>query len=811
MKQNDGMTPQDHNDLRTLSELAGSLEPRPDFTTRLEAGLKMHHRTPPTPRKPPVILRYAGWAVALLALAFFLNWLIGSLAPERVPAAGPDSTTDAVAPAPTPTMQPDASVEGISQAWRGTDLSMRASLLPSGPSEAFVFQTQPDTPGTLESARALAARMGIQGRAYLLPVNTPGFLITDGKQRLYYTSDNSYTYHPDYPAFLSSAQVFPVADAEAQIAAFMSAHGLDFPYRVQPSEFFTGYYALPLAEDGVGFRFEHFQYSGLLFRFNAEGITAVEAKLLSRQPVGTYAIRSAQEALDWLLASENGSVGILEGMNSGISAFESWYRQYPDDVSVTLYTQPPFGFASADGSGLLVTLEGYPLLGAGQIPEGFSSPNMIRATGKFTRQNGIRYFQVDSWELLQSPQDGLQGTLQEQNGQIVLITIDGETLSIPDAPSGLPLPMENVYVLGYRDGSVLQWNSIDTRMTSGGGGGGGGGLGLYSLNLTGTPMPLPTPEPVTTQPSGSGIPYMVQAGDTFASIAQTYGLTPEELLQHNGITDPSTLFIGQTLMVPYQERSDGWQGTLMFTIYRSPDGSERHQYSFLVDGGGYYQLEGDLEDLSAYINRPVKIWGPIHEDDPVEGYVITVERYEIPYPDLNFSIRRGTLANQTLEGEVLTIFSETDGRAFVVLMPDGSLNSYPADPGVAEVLVEALEIPGETYMGYPALRVHSSALAVNPKTNAPTELTVTADQPQVVDEGPTEVVEVPSMTIESVQLIYYTRDTTFNPTAAEAPAYIQPMWLFTGHYSNGDEFEILIQALRDEYLSPVIETIEPPG
>jgi hypothetical protein len=32
-----------------------------------------------------------------------------------------------------------------------------------------------------------------------------------------------------------------------------------------------------------------------------------------------------------------------------------------------------------------------------------------------------------------------------------------------------------------------------------------------------------------------------------------------------------------------------------------------------------------------------------------------------------------------------------------------------------------------------------------------------------------------------------------------------------GHYSSGDEFEIMVQALQPEFLSPEIMPIEPPG
>ena len=50
---------------------------------------------------------------------------------------------------------------------------------------------------------------------------------------------------------------------------------------------------------------------------------------------------------------------------------------------------------------------------------------------------------------------------------------------------------------------------------------------------------------------------------------------------------------------------------------------------------------------------------------------------------------------------------------------------------------------------------------------------------------------------------------TPDPTAG--PVYIQPAWRFQGHYWDGSEFEILIQALKDEFLLPEIDNVEPPG
>jgi hypothetical protein len=90
---------------------------------------------------------------------------------------------------------------------------------------------------------------------------------------------------------------------------------------------------------------------------------------------------------------------------------------------------------------------------------------------------------------------------------------------------------------------------------------------------------------------------------------------------------------------------------------------------------------------------------------------------------------------------------------------------------------------------------------------------VTADQPNIMDEA--EQPEIPAeltATIESVKLVYFTpnqRYTVLDPSGG--PAYIQPAWRFQGHYWDGSEFEIMVQALQDEFLLPEIEAVEPPG
>lgn len=67
------------------------------------------------------------------------------------------------------------------------------------------------------------------------------------------------------------------------------------------------------------------------------------------------------------------------------------------------------------------------------------------------------------------------------------------------------------------------------------------------LVITPVPSPTVTPEALpTTQP----VSYTVRAGDTLSGIAAMFGLTVDELVRHNNITDPNTLAEGQVLTIP---------------------------------------------------------------------------------------------------------------------------------------------------------------------------------------------------------------------------------------------------------------------
>jgi LysM repeat protein len=59
----------------------------------------------------------------------------------------------------------------------------------------------------------------------------------------------------------------------------------------------------------------------------------------------------------------------------------------------------------------------------------------------------------------------------------------------------------------------------------------------------------PEAEAPTATPSAEGV-YIVQEGDYPSSIAEQFGISAEELMEANGITDPTSLIVGQELIIP---------------------------------------------------------------------------------------------------------------------------------------------------------------------------------------------------------------------------------------------------------------------
>jgi hypothetical protein len=205
----------------------------------------------------------------------------------------------------------------------------------------------------------------------------------------------------------------------------------------------------------------------------------------------------------------------------------------------------------------------------------------------------------------------------------------------------------------------------------------------------------------------------------------------------------------------------------------------------------------------------VDVWGTIEMKDGAP--TLKVERYEIPFPDLQFQILHGKQQSVTLEGQTATLFTTTDGQTYAQMSPDGfwvdgSTAGLPGD----EVAIEVLIVPGEAFGGYPAARVFAATMV--PQGGPTHELSVTANQIPVYDEPQPGDFTPPTAVIERVELVYYLPDPNGNTDIADPDArYLQPAWLFAGHYSDGTGFFILVQALKQEFLLPEIAPYTPPG
>ena len=78
-----------------------------------------------------------------------------------------------------------------------------------------------------------------------------------------------------------------------------------------------------------------------------------------------------------------------------------------------------------------------------------------------------------------------------------------------------------------------------------------GASGTPSPAATAAPEPAATEEPAPTEPPPADQQtYVVQEGDIPETIAAQFGITAEQLMAANGITDPASLQVGQVLIIP---------------------------------------------------------------------------------------------------------------------------------------------------------------------------------------------------------------------------------------------------------------------
>jgi LysM repeat protein len=887
------INPENEKIVQKLSQVAEQTTANAQFASKLEERLRSTRNSKMGGaiaflRQISPALR---WAVLMILLGVGLSWSIKSLIPAPQPATAntpvvietTTSTSEAVIdPTATPFVAKESGYD-----WRGTKLYL-ATYLPVTPAEANIYIARPEQPATLEIVRGFADQFGMQGEIFesdLEPNAPSAFSVIDGNQRLIVRSDRYFEYYPDY-TLLSAESQFSLSNpnAEAVIAEFMKSHNFTFPYTMEPSELYRGFYVQATTPGGLPVHHEFFMQNGLLFQLNETQIVSVSGSLLKYDQVGTYGIKSAEEAFQQVVAGADFN-GMIEGIHSSEKPPQTWNRSYPNNVPVTIY-----GFMnvnpSADGTQALVSIDRFVARGNLTGTENLEKLTLVKATGQFAVENDDQVFNVESWEVYKTDDHGFSGkdtflgTLQKQGNDVVIVSETGIFI-MPDVPAEVPLPLENAYVHGVALGEVLEWEGIAYfEGEEASGGGGSNGNGFYKLNLNGPPAAFPTQTatPLSQITPGPGtyivqegdhcgiigekfgvsiqslidanqlsadcfisagqtliIPgeqadfgtteYTVQANDTLESIASNFGITVDELKQANDIAGDA-VYLGQTLFIPGQQtenqhvgrRFEKQRGLLVITIYKQPDGSSRNEFVFIMkneDGSIFHAvLENvSLEALRSYHNLPLDVWGTVDRVDQNGTPVINVERYEVPFPDLRIQLLQGTQRLAEVDGQPVILFTATDGTTYAQMLTYGPPDTMTILGNEGdEVILTSLAIPGESFSGYPVLYVFGIGMAVN-ANNQPLGMEITADKPYVVDEMAISGTFVgPAATIESVELVYYIPNSRYTPfTKGSNAEYIQPAWRFYGHYEDGDEFEILIQALKQEYLLPELAPFTRPG
>lgn len=190
---------------------------------------------------------------------------------------------------------------------------------------------------------------------------------------------------------------------------------------------------------------------------------------------------------------------------------------------------------------------------------------------------------------------------------------------------------------------------------------------LTVLAQDSTPTPPPTPDAGTSE-SQPLIPlvHTVQEGENLTILASYYGVTIEDLLLINGLTDGDVLNVGQTLIIP------GGEGQAVATVYDAQAGDTLQQIAAV-----FSTTAADILNSNRIINPHYK---------PVVGQTFSiVSQNGTPFPQ----VQTGTPHVVSL-GETLPMIAARHNISPTLIMEANQL-SYPTYlfPG------QRLRIPSE--------------------------------------------------------------------------------------------------------------------
>jgi hypothetical protein len=662
-----------------------------------------------------------------------------------------------------------------------------------------VYQQKLSDEVTADLARQVASQWGINGEIYTTPSEGMGDIIfdaMDGSRSMRFLNfPDQFIYQvgyvsPDYGSALMDNLPLPPFDEQVRIATdFLEPFGLlDLPYRTLPQETERGIVAFVPLLDGypvvqeIGV--DRSNIGWIDVKVNTPNqVTMVQYSHHDFLPVGQYPILTSRQAWerfsdDTEFQKSRYAVLSPERPNS----YQAWVQSYQPGEQVDLYgwinTYQPVDVAQLP----LVMINDLPVTGdiSGLIPTNPYDVNFIHAWGEIQGKtsDGIA-LNLSGWEASSLIEEYITGTLQIKDSQVQLLTQE-RTLNLNNPPSDIPdgilVGIQGVILAG--NPPTLNWKFIETgeipfsygASISCGGGGGGGAGNSSDADFGGGGFAFPNFDtgtaPVATQASD---PY--QSGDLITAVSGIASIT-----RHLYFGDKSSTEVN---------------------FYPDPLES-------IAPGLSYSLIGENLTGIEQYHNLPVRVWGQVNHLDNGMAY-LKIDRYEPVYPGLQIQSWNGTEQIITLEGKDVVLFTTSGGENYVI---KSSLD-WGAEGNLIGILgdlieIEGFVIPDQQFGGYSILKdlagsypaddvVDSAQVYLWDHTQDP------ASNPGAALQG--------KVTIDKIELAY----DAINLDRCQASAgqdpnmapwlYVQPMWVFNGHFDDGRRFILQVQALPDEYLN----------
>ncbi len=449
-----------------LRRLADQIQPDEQFQTNLEERLAQAAQAQGQPgeRRRSFVPRDLVWITLVILVVLGLAWGIRNLLPEKEsltaaqpgqtqPAATLDVDSPPATPFPTSTAQtaaiatptPDSPIFQ-SPYFAGEGVSLQVAL-PQAPAEIDVYQQSAYPELTIESAKAMAAQLGVYGAVYNSgPSNAIGekrYTVTDGVQTVeFLNSPERFTYTSGTRWFAGKLAESAPEDQVIAAENFLLEHNLlAAPYQVETDPTQPGFVYFITSLDGLPVRLERTPPAMITVRVGEQGkVLAVTYQSLPAEPVGTFPIIDAQTAWN-LLTTEQPSAGVVASAAALTPASEQkiWIRSRPDDQEITLFGYLFVLEPLEAGNPTFVSLNGYPLSGdIDTLLANYADGTLYEITGTMQREaSGQQILQVKGWQTSPLPYQMFDGAIHWQDGEAYLVG-ENRSYRLPDLAGDIP-------------------------------------------------------------------------------------------------------------------------------------------------------------------------------------------------------------------------------------------------------------------------------------------------------------------------------------------------------------------------------------